>query len=144
MAEGTGGHGARHIAQPDRADGDPLDHPPVVFADIDDIADRDLILEQDEKTGDDVLDERLTAKADRQTDNPGPGEQRGDVDTDMGEDDQRGQGYDHAQHRRAQKRQQCTYARPLRRARRVDRAQIPLDRNGDDFPYDDRDDDPDR
>jgi hypothetical protein len=36
------------IAQPDGADRNRLDHTRVVFPDIDDIADRQLILDQDE------------------------------------------------------------------------------------------------
>jgi hypothetical protein len=35
------------IAQPDRAYRDRLDHTRLVFADIDDVADRQLILDQD-------------------------------------------------------------------------------------------------
>src|SRR5207244_2254712 len=84
LAEGHRVHRAGYIAHPDRADRDRLDHALVVFADIDDVADRYLILEQDEEAGDDVLDKGLAAKTDRQADDTGAGEQRGDIDADMG------------------------------------------------------------
>ena len=100
--------GAGLVTQPDRAHRYRLHNAGMLFADIDDIADRDLILHQDEKTGDDILDERLAAKADRHADDPGAGEQRGDVDADMGQHDQRGQDDDHAQDRGAEQRQQRT------------------------------------
>src|SRR6202011_1271353 len=102
LAEWKRVHRARHVAQADSANGDRLDHAFVVFADIDDVADRDLILEQDEETGNHILDERLTAEADRHTDNSRAGEQRGDVDADMGQHDQRGHDDDDAQQGRSQ------------------------------------------
>jgi len=64
---------------------------------IDDIANRDLILEQDEETGNNVSDERLAAKADRYPDDPGASEERSDIDTEMRQDHQRGHDDDHAQ-----------------------------------------------
>src|SRR5207249_12305471 len=97
-------YGTGQIAQPDRADRDRLDDAGMLFADIDDVADGDLIFHQDEEAGDDVLDERLAAKPDRHADDPGSGEQRGDVDADVGQDGQRGQDDDHAQDRRAKQR----------------------------------------
>ena len=133
-------HDSGLIAQPDRAHRDRLDHALMIFADIDDVADRDLILEQDEEAGDDVLDQRLAAKPDRQTDNAGAGEQRRDVDADMRQDDQRGQDDDHAQHSRPQKRQQCAYAGPARRSPASIALEMPLDRAGGNLPQCERDD----
>ena len=118
------------IAQPDRADRDRFDYPRMVLPDIDHIADRDLILHQDEQAGDDVLDQRLAAEADRHTDDAGPGEQRCDVHPDVGQDYQRGQDDEYRQHRGAQQRQQGADAGPPRRTARVDTAQISLDRAG--------------
>src|SRR5712691_1799064 len=83
LAERHGVDDPRLVAQPDRADRDRLDRSPVVLADIDDVADRDLVLDQNEEPRDDVLDERLAAEADRQTDNPGAGQKRCDVEADL-------------------------------------------------------------
>ena len=48
------------------------------------LASTDLVLDQDEKPGDDVLDQRLAAEADRETDDAGAGEQGRDVDAELG------------------------------------------------------------
>src|SRR5262249_34930519 len=82
---------ARLITQLDRANRDCFDDARMVLAEVNNIADGDLIFHQDEQTGDDVLDQGLAAKADGDTDNAGAGEQWGDVDADMGKDDQRSQ-----------------------------------------------------
>jgi hypothetical protein len=63
------------IPEADGADRDRLDHTRVVFPDIDDIADRKLILDQDERAGDDVVDESLAAEAYRQANHTRPSEQ---------------------------------------------------------------------
>src|SRR5262249_24588897 len=88
LAEGHRMDRACLIAQLDCANRDRFDDTRMVLAKIDDIADGNLIFHQDEQAGDDILDQRLAAKADRNTDDTGAGEQRSDVDPDMGQDDQ--------------------------------------------------------
>ena len=55
----------------------------VILADVYDVSDRDLILEQIKKARYDVFDEGLAAKADCETDDAGPGKKGGDVDPEM-------------------------------------------------------------
>ena len=55
----------------------------MAAADIDAVADRESVLEQDEEAGDDVLDQRLRAKADGDAGDAGAGQQRRDVEADL-------------------------------------------------------------
>ncbi len=53
-----------------------------------DVADADLIFEDEEEAGDDVADQRLRAEADGQADDAGAGEHRGDVHVQLAQDHQ--------------------------------------------------------
>ena len=64
----------------------------------DHIAHIDCVLELDEYPRDDVLDHRLGSKAYRQAKNTGGGEQRPDIQTDLGQAEH--QGKDHQSDRR--------------------------------------------
>jgi hypothetical protein len=96
LAERHRVHDAVLVAQPDRADGDRLDDAGVLLPDIDDVADRDLVLNQDEQAGDDVLDQGLAAEPDGHPDHARAGQQRRDVDADLRQHDQGRDRDDHA------------------------------------------------
>ncbi len=78
---------AVEVAQAHGPDGHAF-HQPALAADIDHVADIDGAFEHEERAGDDVLDQRLRAEADRQADHAGACQQRRDVDADLGQDDQ--------------------------------------------------------
>ena len=63
-------HGTCLVSQSNCADRDRLDDALVLFAEVNDVTDRDLVLNEDEETRDDVLDEGLAAETDRDPDNP--------------------------------------------------------------------------
>ena len=75
-------HIAAKIPQPDGADGNFLDQPGLVVH-AHHIADPELILRQDEHARDHVLDQCLRPEPDRETDNPGPRQQRADIHADF-------------------------------------------------------------
>ena len=56
------------------------------LADVDHVADAVLVLEDHEDAGQEVLDQRLRTEAERDADDPGAGDDRGDVDADLAED----------------------------------------------------------
>src|SRR5207245_10526605 len=89
LAEGDGVHAAGAVAQANGANRDRLDDAGVTLADVDDIADRQRVLDQHEKPGDDVLDQSLAAETDGEADDARPGQQRRNVDADLGENDER-------------------------------------------------------
>ncbi len=64
-------------------------------ADLHHVADGDRVLHEDEDAGDDVLHQRLRAKAYGQAEHAGTGEQRGDIDAEFREQDQPAQGQQH-------------------------------------------------
>ena len=64
---------------------------PLFPGDLDHVADGELILEQDEEAGDDILDQTLSAEGDRQAEDAGAGEDRPDIDEDV-EGEQQGDG----------------------------------------------------
>src|SRR5260221_354977 len=136
LAEGGRVHPAGVVAQADGADRDGLDDAGVTLADIDDVADSQRVLDQHEEAGDDVLDQRLAAEADGETDDPRPGEERRDVDADLGEDDERDEEKDDDEHRRAQQREQGAGAGAAghQDAVAVDRVEVALDRRAEDLP----------
>ncbi len=138
-----GGHGAegdavqRAVAGAkfQGADRHPL-HRAADAVDRDGIADIDRILEQDEGPGDHVLDQGLGTEADGETDHPGAGQQRGDVDAELRQDGEAGQHGDDDEQRVAHQRQQG--ARPGaghdRIAVIVPALEIEGDRGVDDLP----------
>ena len=67
------------VAHAHRPDGDPLDRSRYP-GNGDDVAFVDGILDLDEGTGDDVLDQGLCTEGNRQTDDTGTGDQRTDID----------------------------------------------------------------
>ena len=69
----------------------------VALKDRCDVADMDRILEQDEYAGDEVLDQGLGAEADRKTGDAGTGQQRADIDPELGERHHRRHQGDHHQ-----------------------------------------------
>ena len=81
--------GAVDIAQHDRAQVDLLD---VAGHAVDarEVADADLIFENEEEPRDHVADEILRAEADRQPRNPGAGQDRHDVDAELAQQHQDG------------------------------------------------------
>jgi hypothetical protein len=77
-------------AQPGSAQAEVLHRARPALAEIDDVADRELVLEQDEDPGDEILDERLGSEPDRQSGDAGAGDQGGEVDPELGEDQEAG------------------------------------------------------
>ena len=75
-------HRAFLVAQHDRPQVDLFDQP-ALAVDDGDVADAHLILEDQEEAGDDVAHQRLRAEADRQADDAGAGQRRGDVDVEL-------------------------------------------------------------
>ena len=78
---------AVEVAQAHRSDGHAL-YQPALAADIDHIADVDGAFEHEKCAGDNVLDQRLSAEADRQADDAGAGQQRRDIHAQLGQNDQ--------------------------------------------------------
>ena len=82
----------------DRAqhDGTQVDLFNRAFHAVDDrrVADPHLVLGNHEHAGDDVLDQRLGAKAHREAEDAGAGEDRGNVDVDLAQDDKNGRAPD--------------------------------------------------
>src|SRR5262249_19843912 len=138
LAERYGMEGPRRIAQANGADRDRLDDAGMALADIDDVADRERILDQDEEPGDDVLDERLAAEADGEADDAGAGKQRRDGDPELGEDDHRHQHDQDDEDAGAEERQQGPRAGAAgnRHAARIDAGKVALDRRAEDLPDD--------
>ncbi|MNX92704.1 hypothetical protein D3C86_1248560 [compost metagenome] len=85
------------VAQLHRADGHAFHHAGVV-GQLDRIADGDGILDHDEQAGDQILHQALGAEADGQADHAGAGQQRRDVDTQVGQ--HRNHGDDQQPHER--------------------------------------------
>jgi hypothetical protein len=67
--------GAPVMAQPQRADRDVLDGAADAAA-LDVLADPEGVVQQEEHSGDDVFHQRLGAKADREANHAGAGDQR--------------------------------------------------------------------
>ena len=82
-------------AQPGGPQADPLDHAADLAFDVDDVADPELVFDQDEHPGEEVLDQRLRAEAERDADHAGAGEQRRQADPDLAEDHEGGDQPDH-------------------------------------------------
>ena len=76
--------GAVDGAEADSADGEGFDSA-AEAGEGDDVADLHGVLEEEEKAGNEVLDEFLRAKADGDADNAGAGEERSDVHADLAE-----------------------------------------------------------
>ncbi len=98
-------HASGEVAQADRSDGQALDHA-ALAVDHRDVADIDRAFHQDEGAGDHILHQALRAKAERQADHAGAGEQRRDVDPQFGKDDERRQDADRDEEHVAHERQQ--------------------------------------
>ena len=109
---------------PDLGDAEPdgLDHAGV-RADLDDVADRDQVLEEDEESHHDVADEALRPEADRDADHPGRHQERPHVDADLLQDhDDDEEGHEvagGARQQRAQGLGALGAGRVVRRARRA-------------------------
>ena len=58
----------------------------------DDVADADLVLEDQEEAADQIPDQGLRAEAERDADDPGAGQRRRDVDAELAQDHQRRDG----------------------------------------------------
>ena len=82
-----------HVAQPRGAQAYRL-HGAGRVADIDDVTDAILVLQQHEDAGQEVPDEVLRAEADRDADHPGAGENRRQVHAQVTEADRGGDGED--------------------------------------------------
>ena len=82
-------HRAVLAAQHRRAQRDPLDRAGR-HAEVDDVADAVLVLDQHEQAGDAVLDEVLGAEAEGDAGDAGAGDQRGQVDAELAEDHEQG------------------------------------------------------
>ena len=67
------------MPQPDRAKAEGFDGPLVIAA-LDVLADPERVVEQIEHAGDDIANQRLRAKADRDTENARTSDQRSDLD----------------------------------------------------------------
>ena len=67
------------------------------LAEVDDVADAVLVLDEHEQAGDAVLDEALGAEAEGDAGDPGAGDQRGEVDAELAEHQDEG---DHPDRRR--------------------------------------------
>ena len=63
---------------------------PDRLAEVDDVADAVLVLDQHEQAGDAVLDEVLGAEAERDAGDAGAGDQRGEVDAELADHEQHG------------------------------------------------------
>ena len=59
--------------------------PDGLAVEVDDVADAELVLDEDEHAGQEVAHERLRAEADRDAEDAGAGEQRAEVDPDLAE-----------------------------------------------------------
>ena len=77
---------ARELADLGDAEPDRLDDARV-RPDLDHVADRDQVLEEEEEAQDDVLDQALGPEADRQPGHPGRDDERAHVDADLLQDD---------------------------------------------------------
>ena len=87
-------HVSPEVTHADRADAHAFDHAGAP-AELDHVADRDGVFEQDEGARDDVFDQALCAEAHREPHDARAREQRTDVDAELGEDYQ---GDEHEQH----------------------------------------------
>ena len=85
LAVGHVPHGAVDVAQAGRAQADGLDDAGRL-ADVDDVADAVLVLDEHEDAGDEVLHEALRAEADGDADDAGAGDERAEVDAELAED----------------------------------------------------------
>ena len=77
-------NGAFLVPEDGRPEVDGLDEP-TLPVDDGDVADAHLILEDQEKTGDDVAHQRLRAEADGEPDDAGAGERRGGIHAQLAE-----------------------------------------------------------
>ena len=84
---------------------------PLVGAALDILADPESIVEQIEDAGDDVLDQRLRAEADRHADHAGAGDQRPDLDPERGQHHQQPDDHDCCEQHVLENRQQRAHAR---------------------------------
>src|SRR5262249_53485936 len=109
-AEGNRVDGAGVVAHPDAADAHRFDDAGMA-AEIDDVADRDGVLGEDEDAGDDVLHQGLGAEADGEADDAGTGQKRRDIEAELREHDQRHHDDEHDAEGVAQERQQRAHAR---------------------------------
>ena len=76
LAVGDVPDGAVDRAQPRRAQGDRLDRARGLVVEVDDVADAELVLDQDEDAGQEVAHQRLRAEAERDAEDAGAGQQR--------------------------------------------------------------------
>ncbi len=105
FAEGHRVERPEMVAQLHRADGDFLDRP-LDRAEADIFTLAEGIVEQEEGARENIADQRLGAEADGEADNPGPGEERRDIDAKLGEDDHAADDDDDNQQEIAKERQQ--------------------------------------
>ena len=63
---------------------------PVAAREVDDVADPELVLDQDERAGEEVAHERLGAEADRHAEHAGAGQQRREIDPQLAAGGERG------------------------------------------------------
>jgi hypothetical protein len=82
--------GAVDAAQPRGAQADGLDGAGRGGVEVDDVADAELVLDEDEDARQEVLDQRLGAEAQRDADDAGAGQQGRQVDAELAEDHQPG------------------------------------------------------
>ena len=87
-------HGALHVAHPGGAQRDGLDRPGR-GAGVDDVAHAELVLDQHEDAGEEVLDQALGTEADGHAGDAGAGDERAQVDPQLAEDDGHGDRPDH-------------------------------------------------
>ena len=106
------------IAQHDRPQLDRFDEPADPI-DLGDITDADLVLQNDEEAGDQVLDQGLGAEADGQAKDAGAGEDRHHIDVEFSQQHERGE----HQHHRGERilHQAAERSRPLGALRNIER-----------------------
>ena len=88
IAEGDGEHLTAGVAQLHGPQAD-LRHRSLGGPRLDIVPHPEGVVDEKEDPGDDVLDQGLVAEADSQTDHAGAGDQRGNVDAERGQDDER-------------------------------------------------------
>ena len=83
LAVGDVPHGAVDVAEPGRAQGHGLAPRAARVADVDDVTDAVLVLDQHEDAGEEVLHEALGAEAERHARDAGAGDERAEVDAEL-------------------------------------------------------------
>jgi hypothetical protein len=107
-------HDALDVAEHDHPQRHPFDRAGG-GVDADDVADPELVLEEDEEPADDVLDQRLRTERDREADDPRAGEERRDVHSHRAENHEHGQHHQDHDPDAAQQAEECAGALRLRR-----------------------------